>query len=87
MESDLSAFHRIDDPMQLTAARFFALIYRLPAYRGVMRLMVENDIAKKEQRNAPAAGRGYQVPAGRQEVSEEAMLATLGPQWGERHTE
>lgn len=34
--SDLSAFHRIDDPGEMEAAVFFALAYRLPAYQGAM---------------------------------------------------
>jgi len=34
--SDLSAFHRIDDPGEMEAAVFFMLAYRLPAYQGAM---------------------------------------------------
>jgi hypothetical protein len=35
--SDLSAFHRIDDPMTLPGPRYFELAVRLFAYRGVLR--------------------------------------------------
>lgn len=35
--SDLSVFHRIDDPDELDGPRYFRLAWRLAAYEGVMR--------------------------------------------------
>lgn len=37
VESDLSAFHRVDDPDRLDGYRFLQLAERLFHYRGVMR--------------------------------------------------
>jgi len=37
VESDLSAFHQVTDIDELPAARFYALAWRTPHYRGVMR--------------------------------------------------
>ncbi len=34
--SDLSSFHRVDDPEALPADRLWALVERLPAYDGVL---------------------------------------------------
>ena len=34
--SDLSAFHRVDDPMRLSSSRYFLLAERLPAYQGAV---------------------------------------------------
>lgn len=36
VESDLSAFHRIDDMGEMDSTRFFRFAFRLPAYGGVM---------------------------------------------------
>lgn len=38
IESDLSAFHRIDDMYAMSGPRFFRFAERLPAYDGVMRV-------------------------------------------------
>jgi hypothetical protein len=35
--SDLSAFHRVDDPMRLSSARYFTLARRLVHYAGAVR--------------------------------------------------
>lgn len=90
--SDLSAFHRIDDPMTLDGPRYFMLAERLPAYAGVLqaRLMAErsrsNDGAHAPQAAAPVASRQGATPAAPQAVPEAAMLATLGPSWVEHTT-
>lgn len=36
--SDLSAIHRIDDPMSMDCARYFQLAELLPAYEGAVRM-------------------------------------------------
>lgn len=64
IESDLSAFHRVDDIDDLSAPRFFSLAWRLPHYRGVMRDRV---IAlQREQEDEPQPGPapgGQRAPA------------------------
>jgi hypothetical protein len=50
--SDLSAFHRIDDPEEMDFAVFCALAYRLPAYQGAMASVV----AQQRQGSSGAAG-------------------------------
>jgi len=50
--SDLSAFHRIDDAGEMEAAVFFKLIYRLPAYRGVI-----GNLAAQAQQGTASRGR------------------------------
>lgn len=37
IESDLSVFHRIDDPYPLSGSRMIRLIERLPVYEGAVR--------------------------------------------------
>lgn len=46
VESDLSAFHRIDDYRTMTSARFFALALRLGAYSGVVQA---REVARREE--------------------------------------
>jgi hypothetical protein len=50
VESDLSAFHRVDDALALSPQRFIDLALRLPWYRGVVR-----GRAEQEQRESPSA--------------------------------
>lgn len=45
--SDLSAFHRIDDPATIDGPRYFSLAPRLSAYSGVMAARAE--ILRQEQ--------------------------------------
>lgn len=54
IDSDLSAFHRIDDLWSMPAPRFFKLAWRLPAYAGVMqsRALAEQ---QRDQPSSPAA--------------------------------
>lgn len=59
MESDLSAFHRIDDWRELAAPRFFRLAVRVAAYTGVMAARAEAERAEERPGGAaPAASRG-----------------------------
>lgn len=50
IESDLSAFHRIDNIWSMDGPRFFALAYRLPAYKGVMRALAEREMGDRQKR-------------------------------------
>lgn len=47
--SDLSVFHRIDDPMQIDAARYFRLSEFLPAYDGAVRRRFERILRDAEK--------------------------------------
>jgi hypothetical protein len=51
VESDLSVFHRIEDPMALPGPRLMKLAERLPAYRGALahRLRTDRDRADSEE--------------------------------------
>jgi hypothetical protein len=51
IESDLSAFHRIDDMWAMEAGRFFRLAYRLPAYQGAMRARAEAQAMEEQKRH------------------------------------
>lgn len=52
--SDLSAFHRVDDPMQIDGPRYFSLALRLAAYAGVIAAIVEKK--RQEEKNGPHGG-------------------------------
>jgi hypothetical protein len=41
IESDLSAFHRIDDIDDVPMSRFIRLVSHLPAYQGALRLTLQ----------------------------------------------
>jgi len=62
LESDFSAIHRIDDMLAMPAPKFFRLALRLPAYRGVMRAIVENDLRQEQERLNAAGIRSQPVP-------------------------
>lgn len=56
--SDLSVFHRIDDPAELAAPKYFELAFRLGAYAGVIAARIEAE--REEERK-----RGDSSPTGR----------------------
>jgi hypothetical protein len=56
LESDFSAFHRVDDIYLMSSARFFILANRLPAYQGVLAARVMQE--QEDQKPAPRAGTG-----------------------------
>jgi hypothetical protein len=85
VESDLSAFHRIDDYTTMTSTRFFALATRLAAYRGVVRTHLEAELHEREERR-----RGGTRPASRPrgtvtEAPESVTLAELEAEGFIRH--
>lgn len=51
--SDLSSFHRVDDPESLSADRLWALVERLPAYDGVLAARLRKE---DEDRNPQSTG-------------------------------
>lgn len=87
--SDLSAFHRVDDPMTLDAARYFSLAARLTAYAGILqaRVLHEREKGESAQPHAASGPAAAREPASR--VSDDVALAMLaGDDWApERVTE
>jgi hypothetical protein len=65
VRSDLSVFHRIDDPEQLSSARFFLLAERLPAYSGACRAALMEEFGPAPEQ-APAVA--VAAPAGERPV-------------------
>lgn len=43
IESDLSAFHRVDDYLDMDCLKFFRLAFRLVHYQGAVRAQAENN--------------------------------------------
>lgn len=57
VRSDMSAFHRIDDPFSLGSAEFFELAEWLPAYPGACQTMIRAELERGlHGGNAPAIG-------------------------------
>lgn len=90
--SDLSAFHRIDDPMTLDGPKYFQLAHRLSAYSGVMAARAE----KMRQDEREGIGGAHSAPAGAyassadrpSRVADNTALAMLEADgWLERATE
>lgn len=88
--SDLSAFHRVDDPMTIDGPRFFSLALRLAAYSGVLaaRAAKLREDERKGVSGAHGAAPATSTPEQPSRVSDDtalAMLATEG--WAEHATE
>lgn len=85
--SDLSAFHRIDDPMQIDGPRYFSLAQRLTAYNGVMGAIAAERHRREQEggRGAHSASQGTSSAPAR--VSEEVALAQLADGWLEHNVE
>lgn len=62
IESDLSVFHRIDDPMQLGSSRYFRLCERLHLYPGAVRASRMMEEAAVETSPVPVAPQHQPVP-------------------------
>lgn len=79
--SDLSAFHRIDDPMTIDGPRYFSLAPRLSAYSGVMAARAE--MLRQEERDggsvahSAAPTHSASSAARPARVSDDAALAML----------
>lgn len=79
IDSDMSVFHRVDDPMRLAAPLYFARAERLTAYRGVMRARLANE--------GQRAG-GTSVTPGRIAVDNDIALTQLANEgWVEHNVE
>lgn len=68
--SDLSAFHRIDDPMTIDGPRFFSLAARLAAYSGVMAARAYK--LREDERNGVSGAHGAAQPHSRAAASSPA---------------
>lgn len=44
--SDMSVFHRVEDMDDLTASRFFALMFRLPFYSGAVSFALQQEFTE-----------------------------------------
>lgn len=70
--SDLSAFHRIDDPLAIDSVRFFQLATRVGAYAGaVQAIALEHE---QQSSPSPSARQGAGQP---REVDDNVALAEL----------
>lgn len=81
IESDLSAFHRVDDWRTLDAPRFFLLAIRLGAYQGALAGRIAAEQRDEDERSGVAPGSAEKVS----HVSDETALAMLANEgWVER---
>lgn len=89
VESDLSVFHRVDDPMTLDGPRYFALAVRLAAYAGVMQARIIK--AKEDERGgqqapaSPAASTGARPAEKVSRVADDTALAMLAAEGWVEH--
>lgn len=79
--SDLSAFHRIDDPLSIDGPRYFSLAQRVGAYSGVMAaIYTERQRREREgESGAPSAAPGRSGQTSR--VSDDVAIAQLSDGW------
>lgn len=81
VESDMSVFHRIDDVRSMPARQFIDLALRLAAYKGVLRLIVEQEA--RESENSPNAPLGARRDGnGKRQVSSDRATLTSDPGLG-----
>lgn len=87
--SDLSAFHRIDDPMTIDGPRYFSLASRVGAYGGVMAYRVEKMRQDEEEAvsGPPTPRGGASSPDRPSRVDDDVALAMLADGWVEHTTE
>lgn len=91
--SDLSAFHRIDDPMTIDGPRYFTLAPRLGAYSGVIAARMEQRRQDEEEGRSGAYSAAPTTSAaapssatGPSRVSDDAAIAMLADGWVEHTT-
>lgn len=92
--SDLSAFHRIDDPMTIDGPRYFSLAARLAAYSGVLAARAaklhEDERKGASGAHSPAHGGAVarSTPEQPSRISDDAALAMLALDgWAEHEKE
>lgn len=84
--SDLSAFHRIDDPMAIDGPRYFSLAPRLSAYSGVMAARVAKIQADEREAGSGAHSAAPGTPSAPAKVDDDIALAMLADGWAEHTT-
>lgn len=89
IESDLSAFHRVDDPMMIPGPRYFELAIRLAAYGGVLAARAEKIRQDEREGVSGAHGAAQQrsTPERPARVDDDVLLASLADGWVEHVTE
>lgn len=85
--SDLSAFHRIDDPMQIDGPRYFSLALRLAAYAGVLAARVAKIHADEREAGNGAHSAAPGTSSAPTKVDNDVALAMLADGWAEHTTE
>lgn len=85
--SDLSAFHRVDDPLSIDGPRYFSLAQRLTAYSGVMGAIAAERERRKREGESGASGAAQGTASAPARVSEEVALAQLADGWVDHTTE
>lgn len=75
IDSDLSVFHRVDDPMQLAGSRYFSLVELLPYYDGAVRGRIVAE-AREQQAHEPAMP-GIPAPSGPAMLESAELLAEM----------
>lgn len=88
--SDLSAFHRVDDPMTIDGPRYFSLAPRLAAYSGVLAARVAK--MREDERTGASGAHSAAQPASTPErpsrVGDDVAIAMLAAEgWAEHETE
>jgi hypothetical protein len=80
--SDLSAFHRIDDPLSIDGPRYFSLAQRVGAYSGVMAAIYAERQRREQEGNggAPSGSSASSQPA---KVDDVVAIANLSDGWVE----
>lgn len=53
IESDLSRFHRVADPLGIDSPRYFRLVRLLPAYDGALALALRRDLSEQQHQPSP----------------------------------
>lgn len=91
IESDLSAFHRVDDLITMDGPRYFRLAPLLTAYAGVMQARAVEERQNSTERHAPAPSSRASAPTGASKVSHvedtTALAMLAGDGWAEHATE
>lgn len=77
MESDLSAFHRVDSFDDIDAPRFFRLLGQLPRYAGALQAA----LVQQQTKDSPPTADAW-APGGPTEIQDVRLLAELTNQDG-----
>lgn len=83
IDDDLSVFHRVDDPMQLSSSRYFRMVERLPLRDGAVRFALRAKFGDTpEYAGTAPAGPGADGAEPMTMVDDVAELAAMSQQPG-----